>query len=444
LSRRSTIVFAVLTTVALGAIALFALPWVRRSSGSVTADFIVIIGWATVVLAAAWFQVAAFIPGANADDPVDMDRPLTVRSGFGRPILIRSALLVIAVLCNLFWTNVVAGDFWFGHYSRIGVYATSLRSASAKTRKWAISKIAEMAHEPIRDLVGPLSKLADDPGDEVHAHAVAALGHMAGRMRLSVRKIEADGDGSERWEYDLLRNVYDVLGDPAARVREERGPSRAAWIYTVGRMGDESALPILADVIVDEASPVDIRTAAVVAVGDVMSPDSLPVLGHALEDGEGDVVVFAAWALGRLMHGMVANDVEGAGRDARFKAARETLSRVLPRLDAQPACAYLGFFPGIGDAGMTTALIELSKSPVFLVRCTRVERLAWFGAPEPIVKKGLVADHVLGSWASVALGNHELRRYLDVASKDEGYPAEIRSGMQTILKGMQSGSGDGR
>lgn len=408
-------------------LSVLALPWVRDVSGSLTTDFLVIFAWAALAVAAGWFQVSLAMHPGGARESTDSS------SGFSRPVLLRSALLVFAVLANLFWSNALAGNFWFDHYARIGTYATALRSQDREDRIWAMGRVAEMAREPVRDLVEPLGALMNDPDDEVRARAVAALAHLARRMRVAVKTLEVDGDSHGRWEHDLLVTVRSLLGDPAVRVREERGMARRAWIFAVGGTGDRSAIPILGSVIDDGRSTPADRVAAIEALVDIMHPATLPVLARALVDGEPDVETYAAWALGLVTRSMVNLDPKEAGRDRGFLEARDLLNRRLAGLGAQSVCAYLGSFPDIGDSGLTPALIALSSSPVFLIPCSRVERVPWFGAPEPVVKAGPVSKSVLDAMASVAVGNDRLREHLEGTMDDPELPEAIRSRMKGIL-----------
>jgi len=427
MKRALQVALATGSTVGLLALSAFALPWVRDVSGNLALDFLIIFAWAALAVTAGWFQVSLVMqPGRATDLP-------GAASGFSKPVLLRSALVVFSVLANLFWSNALAGNFWFGHYARIGTYATGLRSQDRQDRIWAMGRVAEMAREPVRDLVAPLAALMDDPDDEVRARAVAGLAHLARRMRVAVKTLEVDGDSHGRWEHGLLVEVKSFLGDPAIRVREETGMARRAWIFAVGGTGDRSAIPILGTVIDDGRSTPAYKVAAVEALVDIMHPDTLPALGRALKARETRVETYAAWALGLVTRSMVSLDPKEAGRDRGFLDTRDLLNERLPGLGAQAVCAYLGSFPEIGDSGLTPALMALSSSKVFLLPCTRIERVPWFGAPEPVVKAGTVAEAVLRSMASVALGNDRLKAHLERAVKEGGLPDKVRSRMNGIL-----------
>ena len=138
---------------------------------------------------------------------------------------------------------------------------------------------------------------------------------------------------------------------------------------------------------------------------------------------------------------MVAADPKTAEADPEFAAAEEFMASALPLIDRQAACAYLGFFRGIGDARMTSALVDLARSPGFLVRCGRVERTAWFGAPEVLVAGAPMQDLVLQGMAVIAVGNRELRGFLARASTDAAYDGATRARMKGILDQI-GGSGN--
>ncbi|NOZ00533.1 MAG: hypothetical protein GXP54_01415, partial [Deltaproteobacteria bacterium] len=401
---------AAVSTLMLLGMAVFALPWVRDSSGSLALDFALIFAWATLAMAAGWFQVALVVPPGGAPERDLAAGPGGAWSGFTASALFRTGLVFAAVLANLFWSNAAADNFWFGYYARIGTYSTGLRSPDPKDRRWAIGRIAEMAREPVTDLVRPLARLMDDDDESVRADAVAALAHLTRRMRIAVSTL-GQGNEAGRWEPGLLARLRKLLGDPAARVLEARGPVRRAWIFAVGGMGDASAIPILESVLEGPESTTDDKVAAVDALVDIMDPACLPVLEKALTSPEVRVAVHSAWAIGQVLRGMIGADPLKADKDHEYRSVVSLMTRVLPSLDGQAVCAFLKLFPDIADARFTGALIRLSSSRALPVRCKRLERTVWFGAPEPIVPDGRVSDLVLNAMASVALGNRKLRTF---------------------------------
>ncbi len=430
--RALTIGMAVLATGGLLAVGLWALPWVRDESGSLAADFAILSAWTVLALGAAWFQVAAFVPGGRAaveeavrggdaaSSPAVAPRVL----GLHAKGVLRSLLIAFAVLGNLVWSDLVAGEFWFGHYARSGVQATALRSRDPETRRWAIARIAEAADPALEDQVERLARLLRDEDPGVRADAVAALGHLAWRMRMAVKVLQREGMDRGRFEVRVLRAAEQALGDPARGILATRGLERRAWTYAAGAVGDASVLPVLERLCGSE-DPADV-VAAVGALADIASPRSLPVLADLMANRSAEPGVHAAWATGLVMASVVGKDPAGASRMPEVAVARDLVRERLAGLEPEGVCAFLRWFPEVSDASMTGALVNLARSRTFLLRCRRMERARWFGAPEVVVPEAPVSAAVLRAMASVAVGNEELKRFLDEAVGSPGFPDEVR------------------
>ncbi len=415
--RALTIGAAVLTTGGLLAVGLWALPWVREESDSLAADFAILSSWTVLALGAAWFQVAAFV-GASAPASAPAVSSLHARR------VLRSILIAVALIGNLVWSDLVAGEFWFGHYARSGVQATALRSRDPETRRWAIARIAESPDPALEHQVGRLALLLRDEDPRVRADAVAALGHLAWRMRMALKVLQREGMDRGRFEARVLRAVEQALGDPARGILATRGLERRAWTYAVGAVGDASAIPVLERMFGSE-DPADV-VAGVDALADIASPRSLPGLADLMANRPAEPGVHAAWATGLIMAAVVGSDPAGASRVPEYSAARDRVRERLAGLDPEAVCAFLRWFPEVADASLTGALVDVARSRTFLLRCRRMERARWFGAPEVVVPEGPVSAAVLQAMASVAVGNGELKRYLDEAVGSSGLPDEVR------------------
>lgn len=445
--RTLTIGIAVLATGGLLAVGLWALPWVRDESGSLVADFAILSSWTVLALGAAWFQVAAFVPGGGA--AVQEDQAARPGEAAPQPAsahvldslhakrVLRSVLIGFALLGNLVWSDLVAGEFWFGHYARSGVQATALRSREPETRRWAIARIAETADPAIEHQVGRLVPLMRDEDPRVRADAIAALGHLAWRMRMALKVLQREGMDHGRFEARVLRAAEQALDDPARGILATRGLERQAWTYAVGAVGDASALPVLERLCGSE-DPVDV-VAGVDALADIASPRSLPLLADLMATRSAEPGVHAAWATGLIMASVVGRDPAGASRMPEYSVARDVVRDRLAGLDIEAVCAFLRWFPEIADASLTGALVDVARSRTFLLRCRRMERARWYGAPEVIVQEAPVAEAVLRAMASVAVGNGELKRYLDEAVGSEGVPEEVRVRMRELLDATSRG-----
>ena len=421
---------AILATGALVPFALVALPWVRDVSGSPGLDLAVITGWALTAIGAAWLQVGAALGtgGGTPERPED-----ATTSPFAVMALLRSALVVVALLANLYWSNSMAGDFWFAHYSRIGVNATGLRASVPADRRRAIGRIAEMGEPSLVDAIVRLAVLKDDPDETVRADAIAALGHVARRMRVAVALLQAEGGVNGRWEPRALELAKAALGDPVAGIRSTTGVVRRAWIRAAGAIGATTLVPILGAVVEDPSTPREDVLQAIWALAEVPGTEVLDQLRPALDSEDVDIRTHAAWAVAVAAASVVRGNARAADRDPAFVAAESHLAVVLPRLGPQAACAYLGVFPAIADARLTTALIRIALAPEFNARCERVEQPAWFGRPDVVVADGMLADLVLAAMASIAVGNDELRRFLEAGSASDGFPPATRGRMKRIL-----------
>ena len=426
-----SIAAAALATGALLPFARLALPWVRDVSGAPLVDLAIITGWGLTAIAASWLQVAAAVgTGERAGDRSEE----ASASPLGAWALLRSALVVVALLANLYWSNALAGDFWFAHYARIGVNATALRAAAPEDRRRAIARIAEMGDPSLVDAVGRLAALKDDPDEAVRADAVAALGHVARRMRVAVAMLQAEGGVGGRWEPHALEVAKAALGDPVAGIRSTTGLVRRAWLRSAGAIGETTLVPILGAVVEDPKSSREDVLQAIWALAEVPGTEVLDELRPALDSEEAEVRTHAAWAVAVAAASSVRGNARGADHDPAFVAMESHLAAALPRLGLQAACAYLGVFPKIADARLTPALIRIALSPDFTARCVRVERPAWFGRPDVVVADGPLSDLVLAAMTSIAVGNEELRRFLEAAAANEGYPPATRERMKAILQ----------
>ncbi len=431
---------AILATTGLLAMGLWALPWVRDKSGSLAADFAILCLWTVLASGAAWFQVAAFLPDRNARTPEPADsREATASAlaGFRATTLIRSWLVAAALVGNLAWSDLVAGEFWFGHYARSGVQATALRSREPERRRWAIARIAEAADPAIEHQVGRLAPLLHDEDAQVRADAVAALGHLAWRMRMALKVLQREGTDRGRFEARVLRAAEDALGDPARKVLATSGLERRAWTYAVGAVGDASAVPIL-ERMCQSDNPEDV-VAAIGAIADIGSDRALPTLADLMASRRGEAGIHAAWATGLIMASVVGQDPAGAARKPEYAAARNLVRARLAGLEPEAVCAFLRWFPEVADASLTGALVDVARSRTFLLRCRRQERARWFGAPEVIVVESAVWELVLRAMASVAVGNDELKRFLGEAVGEAGFLDEVRTRWKELLDAASAG-----
>lgn len=419
---------ALLMTGGLLATALWGLPWVQDESGSLAADFAILFLWTLLAFGAAWFQVAVFVHGG---EPVTGDEARPGPEAFRTRTVLRSVLVGVAVLGNLVWSDLVAGEFWFSHYSRSGVQATALRSSDPGTRRRAIARIAETADPAIESLAARLEPLLGDGDALVRADAIAAHGHLAWRMRMALKVLQGEGSDQGRFEARVLRAVERALGDPVAQVRSARGPERRAWIFATGAVGDASAIPVL-ERVCESGEPEEVL-AAVDALADIGAPGALPILGRMMTAHTGEAAVHAAWAAGLIMAAVVGRDPAGALRMPEYVAARDAVRSRLAGLEPEAVCAFLRWFPEVADASLSGALVEIARSRTFLLRCARVERARWFGAPEMIVAEGPVADAVLRAMASVAVGNAEVTRFLEEAVGSSRFPDEVRVRLKEML-----------
>lgn len=425
--RAGNIVAALIATVALLPVALWLLPFVRDASSSHLVDFLSIALWVGTAMTASWFQVAAIVGPVKQNGLVN---PLRWS------IVLRSALTVIAVLFNLYWSNVIGQDFWFSHYTRIGAFATGLRARDPETRRGTIARIAELASPTLVELVPRLKAMVEDPEPSVRADAIAALGHIARRMRLSIAILKSEGALEGRWEPDVLESVRSILLD-MEKFLNSRGEERRAIIFALGALGEPKFIGHLRAVIEAPDSSCDVAMEATAALGEI--PEGLTALKSALVSGCEGVRTLGAWAIAVSEAAIVSEKGHEADSLPVFVEIAQYIAETFKGLGTQPQCAYLRVFPKIGDARMTRPLIELAMTDA---RCERFERRPWFGRPEVIVKEGNLIELVLAAMSSIAVGNRELLTFLEKASDDTSYPAGIRAAFRDMLLRSRAGGKD--
>jgi hypothetical protein len=442
--RARTTALAVAATVALVPFSLWGLRWVRDTSGSLAVDFAVIVSWVVLAMGAGWLQAAAALgpapaaaPARGRDDAGDLVPPAPWRW----PVVLRSVLIVVATLANLYWSNAAAGDFWFGHYGRYGALATELRSPDPDDRRRAIARFAELASPVLADLVGRVAAMQDDPDPVVRADAIAAMGHVVRRMRLSVALLQAEGGVTDRWEPAALRAARAAAGDPSGGIRTATGDERRAWIMVAGALGEAANLGLLQAIVEDPRSTFQEVVEAIAAIADVPGGDALAALRPALSASDGAVRAYGAWAVAMTAAALVRKGASEAEAVPEFGAVERLLARVLPRIGVQAQCAYLGVFPRIADARMTEALIATAGSPAMRARCERMERKPWFGRPDVVVADGPMSDLVVASMASIAMGNAELRRFLEDAVDNDSLEPGVRAALRGVLDQVRAGGG---
>lgn len=412
---------ACLWTAGLLMVALIGLPWVREKSSSLAADFVLILVWALVAFAASWFQIAFFLPSTASQGGI-----------FQKGTISRTLLVLMAVFGNLVWSNFIAGDFWFSHYSKIGVQATALRSKNPDTIRWAIGKIAESAAPHLEEEIRLLEPLLQNDDINVRADAIAAVGHISWRMRLAVRVLAREDVQGERFERRVLEQARRALGDPAGRVLQTQGKERLAWLYAAGCIGDASALPVLQRVI--ESGGTEEVIAAIDALADIGATNALAVLADIAMSGRGDISVRAGWALGLLMASAVKADGARVVERAEYVAAVSKVKEGLARWEDQALCAFLGWFPEIGDASLTEALCEVARSKRAFAECGRIERKRWFGTPEVVVGDNPMWELWLRAIGAIAVGNSVAIRCLEEVSGLSWVPAHVKERIRQLLE----------
>jgi hypothetical protein len=82
---------------------------------------------------------------------------------------------------------------------------------------------------------------------------------------------------------------------------------------------------------------------------------------------------------------------------------------------------------------MTAALVAVARSPALGASCERVEHRPAFGKPEVRVPQQSMRDLLVRAMVSIAVGNDDLRRYLETAVSDPALDAGYRAGLKEIL-----------
>jgi len=420
MSRGYHLIGAIVSTAWLAVVALFILPWIRDKSTSVTADFVLILLWVFGALTAGWFQVSLAIKvGAEKE------------SVFSTETIVRSLLVVIAIMANLFWSNYAAGDFWFSHYGKVGVYSTALRSSSPETKRWAIKKVAEMVSSTLLIMLPKVGTLIDDEDTEVRADAVACVGHVAFKMRIALRE---SAGGLAGFEQEALRLAKEILKDTKARLENSKGKEKIAWLYAMGCIADDYAIGVLSKVLKEATDGSEEQTAVLGALIDLAEPRAGVILARAAKNTKGFNQMLATYGAATMMAGMVERFSTAVSSNPDYLAMREAMLDAFPSLEINSLCAFLRSFRLIGDADFTDVLVQRGTEEALASKCERAERKRWFGAPDSIVPEAKFWVLYLDAVSAIAVGNKKVVDHLKKLAMSDGLPQEVRQQASSLLR----------
>lgn len=418
---------AVLATIILGLVSIFGLSWVKYNSTSLIYDLLVIFSWIILILISSWLVMSSLLP-----TKMDCKTDSGFRGSFTKHSVFRAIVVIFIVVFNFLWSNYVGGDFWFSYYSKVGPYITAKRSESLETKQWAIKKIANMAHPQLENLVDVLVDLQMSQDETIRIQAIAAMGYLAKRMRISMNLLQKEGNITKRFEYRVLAKIREVASrQPSLRTMGKE--EKKAWMYVFGCLGEEQKVEEIREVV--EKGDMDEKIEGVHALAYIGSMSALSALGKALDDKS--IEVDALWAVGIITANMVAIDPKSAERSEEISNVQQKVSSLLAFASFEAKCVYVGLFPKIGDARLTHALLALVDPDLMKERCPRQERKRWFGPPEIL---GVEEDFfvlVLNAIASIAVSNQEIISFISDKIRDERFDLNVRARMKEILASVR-------
>jgi HEAT repeat protein len=418
--RLLNLVGAVVSTLWLVAVSVFILPWIRDKSTSVTVDFVLILLWVFGAVLAGWFQVSLATEVGTADESV-----------FKRQTIVKSLAVVIAIMANLFWSNYAGGDFWFSYYGKVGVYSTALRAHSSETKKWSIEKIAGMTSDTLITMLPKVAVLIDDEDEQVRAHAVACVGHIAFKMRLALK---TRNEGDEGFEQEALKLARQILRWGDVRLQKAKGTERLAWIYALGCLGDDNALGVLARVLDEAKDGSEEQSALIGALNDIATEKSGIMLARLAKRTKGNDQTLATYGVATMMAAMVEKLGKEASLNHDYLGMRDGLLDAFPSLEISSLCAFLKAFRLIADAEFTDVLIQRGTKEALGSMCERVERKRWFGAPDSVVPEAKFWVLYMDALSAIAVGNQKVVDYLKKLTESDGVLEDVRRQALSMLR----------
>ncbi len=423
---KRTHVFLLIINVLLLAWPLYLLGYVRTRSTSTGLDFLIILGWAAMVLAASWVEVQVILP-KQQDPEAEVVKGRRLNLG-------RSLLLVVAIIANFAWTDLTAGDFWFSYYARFGVYATAMRSHDRNQRIWGLKRSAQ-AITPgfVAGMLPSVERLAGDKDPVVRGDAVAWLGFAVRQMNLLLAQ-QADVDVKKQ-----ARQVKIVLiqrlSDLATCLRREKAPGALqGCVYAAGWVSDPQLLGPLTDVVA-RARDARVRIAAAMACRDIGGLRALNMLADMARDFRGLARQAAVTAY--LKAAAVLIDLKSPALNTpQFTLAEQRMAKVVPSLDKPALCAFLQHFPAVADARFSRAFAQVLMRTDAPYTCPDTQTDPPVGIPIALSLKRDFYRCLEGAVASIAKGNAVL-----IAAIRERIAKGGNARFMALLKGVLHAAG---
>jgi len=374
---------------------LFLLPFVRFRSTSVGLDFVIILGWSALVLAAAWSEMNVILP-KNTDAGADVVRGRRLNLG-------RSLFLVVAIVVNFGWTDKAAGGFWFSYYSKYGVYTTAMRSDDPEKAVWAMKRSAQIINpDLVRGLMRQVAALTTKKDPDVRGTAFAWLGYSVRQMNL----IDATNVPVEtkKMAASVKKLLTDELSGIPACLRKEKAPrALTGCIYAAGWVSKPEFLGPLSDIIA-KSKDKDVLVAVAMACRNIGGVRALHMLAGLVADSRG--LPGQTAVTGYLNAASVLVDMKSPIINTpEFARAEDKLAGLVPGLSKPALCAFLQHFPKLGDARFSKALAQVLTNTGGPDVCPDVEIEPLIGVPMSLSLHTDFDDCLTGAISCIAKDN---------------------------------------
>jgi hypothetical protein len=445
--------------------------YVEHQSTSPVVDLLLITAVMAALLAAAVLQALAagelllrrpwrglFLRGERADvaygasqagetDLIVASRAVSSR----RDVLLLSVLTIGLLALDVYLVNRVTASF-FDRYVESGYLRSALRGASPAEKEKLLLEIADRGTPDLADWTqAELLPRVASPDAEERGAALVALWWVGTRMNRSADILNQQGGREDAWEYALAIWLREhAVGPVSSRLAASAEPERVAAIRALGSFRARQSVDTLA-ALTTSREPAAVRQAAVLALGQVASPEAALALLGAMADLRTDIraLDLAVWALGECGK----NALISSPRDLRnpdlvepsegIRRVVEWLSVELSKLPPSTQCIAATLAADLADARLGPPLTALFDAPESTIVCASVELEQAAGRPFVLSRGEPLRMLALRALANIAVGNPEVERWVAERSRDPGVEERYRKELANMALLIEQAAGKG-